>query len=136
MCRTIVLLLAAALLPHAANADIVRHSAIPEAYVGSWTPSAGTYGGSDKVAVVLSAKAYVTSTASCTVDFVAETPSPRGPTYSARLQCSNSDGKGQTKSIVNLVIRPDSADRIAMGSSFNSLAAYQRCSASAPPAKQ
>jgi hypothetical protein len=86
--------------------------------------------------VALSAKVYVSSTASCAVDFVAETPSPRGPTYSARLQCSNSDGNGQTKSIVNLVIRPNSADRIAMGSSFNSLTAYQRCSASVPPEKQ
>jgi hypothetical protein len=85
--------------------------------------------------VVLSAKAYVTSTASRIVDYVAETPSPRGPTYSARLQCSNSDGK-EADTTVNVIIRPDSADRIRMGPNFDSLTVYQRCPARAPPERQ
>ena len=43
------------LLPQAAGADVVRHSAIPDAYLGRWAADAGKCGESDKAAVVLAA---------------------------------------------------------------------------------
>ena len=42
---------------------------------------------------------------SCAVDYVAETPSSKGPIYSARLQCSNKAGQSPKK-VANLIIRP------------------------------
>jgi hypothetical protein len=136
MCRTAVLVLIVAVVPHAAGADIVRRSAIPDAYLGTWTADAGKCADSDKAAVVLAAKAYTSYTASCTVDYVAETAGARGSTYSARLQCSNPASKAKTKSAVNLIIRPESADRISIGPSFDSLTAYQRCPSSGAATKQ
>jgi hypothetical protein len=136
MCRTAVLTLLVALLPHAAGADVVRHAAIPDAYLGTWAADAGKCGESDKAAVVLAAKAYTSSSANCSVDFVSETAGARGSIYSARLQCSNPAARGKTKSAVNLIIRPDSADRILIGSSFDSLTPYQRCPSIGPAEKQ
>jgi hypothetical protein len=136
MCRTAVLTLFVVLLPHAAGADIVRRSAIPNAYLGTWAADAGKCGESDKAAVVLRAKAYTSSTANCTVRFVSETAGARGSIYSARLQCSNAASKGKTKSVANLIIRPDSADRILIGPSFKSLTPYQRCPSGGPAQKQ
>ena len=124
-----------ALAPSAATADIKRHSSIPDAYLGTWAPGAGTCGDSDKTAVVLSAKAYASSGANCTVDYVSETAGARGAIYSARMQCSNPASKAQKKSALNVIIRPEGADRIMMGPGFDKLTAYQRCS-SGPAANQ
>jgi hypothetical protein len=52
------------------------------------------------------------------------------------MQCSNPQAQAQKKPIVNLIMRPDDADRISLGPGFDSLKAYQRCSQSAPAAKQ
>ena len=124
------------LAPCAARADIKRHSAIPDGYLGTWTAANGACEDSAKAAVVLSAKGYVSSSANCTVDFVSETASPHGAVYSARLQCSDPAGKAKAKSIRNVIIRPDGADRISMGSSFDGLTSYQRCSPSGATQKQ
>ena len=37
---------------------------------------------------------------------VQRTPGPNGPICSARLQCSERGGQGQTETIANLIIRP------------------------------
>ena len=83
----------------------------------------------NKSAIVLSAKAYVTSAVSCAVDYVAETPSSKGPIHSARLQCSNKAGQSPKK-VANLIIRPGDTNQISVGPAFDSLKPYQRCSAS------
>jgi hypothetical protein len=119
-----------------ARADIKRHSAIPDAYLGTWTAADRACEDQAKAAVVLSAKGYVTSGANCTVDFVSETASPRGAVFSARLQCSDPAAKAKAKSIRNIIIRPDGADRISMGASFDGLASYQRCSPTGATLKQ
>ncbi len=124
------------LAPCAARADIKRHSAIPDAYLGSWTTAEGACEEPAKTAVVLSAKGYVSSAANCTVDFVSETASARGAVCSARLQCSDPAGKTKAKSIRNIIIRPEGADRISMGPSFDGLASYQRCSPTGATLKQ
>jgi len=59
---------------------------------------------------------------------VAETPSSKGPIYSARLQCSNKSGQAPKK-VTNLIIRPGDTNQISMGPAFDSLKPYQRCSA-------
>jgi DegT/DnrJ/EryC1/StrS aminotransferase family len=59
----------------------------------------------------------------------AETPSSKGPIYSARLQCSNKAGQSPKK-VANPIIRPGDTNEISLGPAFDSLKPYQRCSAS------
>ena len=129
MIRKGILALCAVLAPQVAVSYGVRLSAIPEAYWGTWVPTAEICKDADKSAIVLSAKAYVTSAVTCAVNYVAETPTPKGPIYSARLQCSNVAGRAPKK-VANLIIRQGDADQISMGPTFDSLKPYQRCSAS------
>jgi hypothetical protein len=136
MLRTSILALCAALTAHSAAAHVVRHGSVPEAYRGTWAPTSATCKDADKAAIVLSAKTYVGPAGSCVVDYVSETAGPKGPIFSARLQCSGPAGQAQKKTIVNLVIRPDEVDRISVGPGFESLKAYQRCSAKEAGTKQ
>jgi hypothetical protein len=129
MRKTGILALCAVLAPQVAASYGVRLSEIPEAYWGTWVPAAEICQDANKSAIVLSAKAYVTPAVSCAVDYVAETPSPKGPIYSARLQCSNLAGEAPKK-IVNLIIRSGDTNQISMGPAFDSLKPYQRCSPS------
>jgi hypothetical protein len=121
--------LCAVLVPQVAASYGVRLGAIPEAYWGTWVPAAEICQDANKSAIVLSAKAYVTSAVSCAVDYVAETSSPKGPIYSARLQCTNMAGQAPKK-VANLIIRPGDTNQVSMGPAFDSLKPYQRCSAS------
>ena len=68
---------------------------------------------------------------SCVVAFVMEVP---GPVYSARMSCSGS--QLQAKTIANLIIRPDTAEQISLGSTFDSLATHRRCPAGEPTKQQ
>ena len=86
--------LCAVLVPQVAASYGVRLSAIPETYWGTWVPTAEICQDANKSAIVLSAKAYVTSAVNCAVDFVAEAPSPKGPIYSARFLCDAVFGCG------------------------------------------
>jgi len=119
-----------ALSSQAAVADVKRHASIPEPLRGSWAPSADDCKNADKSIVVLSAKAYTSSEGSCTVVWVSETASARGPIYSARLRCANQQAKQGPDS--NLIIRPGDADQISIGPNFSGLKSYQRCPASEP----
>ena len=129
MQRAGIFALCAVLVPQVAASYGVRLSAIPEAYWGTWVPAADVCRDANKSAIVLSGKAYVTSAVSCVVNYVAETPTPKGPIYSARLQCSNLAGRAPKK-VANLIIRSGDADKISMGPTFDSLKPYQRCSSS------
>jgi hypothetical protein len=125
-----------ALAPQVVTADVVRHSSVPQTYRGTWAPSAGSCENTDKSAIVLSAKAYKGPAGSCAVKSVSKIPGRHGSVYSARLQCSSPGVGAQKKTIVNVIIRPDSATQISAGPSFNRLEVYQRCSANQPSAKQ
>jgi hypothetical protein len=129
MRMTGIFALCAVLVPQVAASYGVRLSAIPETYWGTWVPAAEVCQDANKSAIVLSAKGYVTSAVNCAVHYVAETPSPKGPIYSAQLQCSNMEGP-VAKKVVNLIIRPGDTNQISMGPAFDSLKPYQRCSAS------
>jgi len=107
-------------------------NAIPDAYWGTWAPTAASC--RDPEAIVLSAKAYAGPLGKCDVASVAESPSPKGPTYSARLQCAD-PGQAQKKTPASLIIRPGDANQISVGPGFESLKAYQRCSESTPSPK-
>ena len=110
---------------------VKRHASIPEPLRGSWAPSAEGCKNEDKSAVVLSAKAYTGSEGSCSVLWVSETASVRGPTYSARLRCTNQQSQKRSES--NVIIRPDNGtNQISMGADFSSLETYQRCSPNEP----
>ena len=120
----------------AAIADIKRHQSMPEALQGSWALAADDCGAADKPVVVLSAKGYASADTKCSIDWVSETPSPSGPVYSARLRCPGQAAKRPTgaratssPTASNLIIRPDSANKISIGASFGDLKAYQKCPA-------
>jgi hypothetical protein len=118
------------ILTDIAVADIVRHSSIPRAYSGSWAPTAASCEPRSEGLVVLSAKRYVGAETKCAVRAVYETAGPRGPIYSARMQCS---GAGR-KSLRNLIIVPAGTDQLSLGSDFDNLKLYQRCQSSKPTA--
>jgi len=115
------------LASQAALADVKRHASIPETLHGAWSPSAGGCGADDKSVIELAAKAYTSTAAKCAVDWVAETAGPRGPIYSAHLLCASQPA--QQPSATNLIIRPDTAQQISIGSDFSKLTAYQKCAA-------
>jgi hypothetical protein len=110
---------------------VKRHASIPEPLRGSWARSADACQNEDKSAFVLSATAFSGSEGSCSVLWVSETASVRGPIYSARLRCTNQ--RSQKRSESNVIIRPDDgANQISMGADFSSLETYRRCSPSEP----
>jgi hypothetical protein len=126
----------AAFAPQAACAKggIKVLGSIPDAFWGTWAPSVeGCKAGSTE-AIVLSAKAYAGPLGKCDAASVSETASPKGSTYSVRLQCAD-PGKAQKKTPANLIIRPGDADQIFVGPGFKTLRVYQRCSESTPAAK-
>jgi hypothetical protein len=55
-------------------------------------------------------------------------PSPHGSVYSARLRCPGPAAKGKPAAS-NLIIRPEGADKVLIGTSFADLKAHQRCAA-------
>jgi hypothetical protein len=129
--KAALLVFIAAFVPQVATAYVLRSSSIPEAYWGTWAPTDTTCKDADKsTTLVLSAQAYLRSATSCAVEYVSETPSPKGPIYSAHLQCSNPAGPAQKKTSADLIIRPGEANQIYVGPDFPSLKPYQRCSAS------
>ena len=123
---TAVLAIVATLASFTASADVKRHEFIPEALAGSWAPSAEGCDKTDGSVIVLSAKSYVRSGASCSVDWVAETAGARGPIYSAHLQCPGAS-EGARKTASNVILVPTGSDQLSVGAEFSSLKTYRRC---------
>jgi len=137
MRKAALLVFIAAFAPQAAVAakgGIKLINSIPEAYLGTWAPGTGPCKDGDTEAIVLSAKAYEGPLGKCDVAAVSETSTPKGPAYSARMQCAGPK-QAQNKTLANLIIRPGDANQISAGTDFESLKVYQRCSASAPALK-
>jgi hypothetical protein len=131
----LLVFVAAALAPQAAAARVKVVGSIPDTYWGTWVPSVASCKDGDTEAIVLSAKAYTGPLGKCDVAEVSETPSPKGPNYSARLQCADPK-QAQKKTPANLIIRSGEANQISVGPGFDSLTAYQRCSESTPASKR
>jgi hypothetical protein len=122
-----VFVLSSALLSGVALADTVRHPSVPERFWGAWAPSAELC--SDyKSIIVVSAKGYVTSQASCTVQWVVATAGAGGPIYSAHMRCSSLSTSEQ-KTELNRIIVPIDNDQLSAGVDFKDLKSYQRCPA-------
>jgi hypothetical protein len=102
-------------------------ASIPDAYWGKWAPAVGSCKDGDAEAIILAAKAYTGPLGACDVASVGQTPSPKGSTYSARLQCLDAR-QAPGKTPANLIIRPVDANQISVGPKFESLRTYQRCS--------
>jgi hypothetical protein len=120
-----VFVLASALLSAAALADTVRYPSVPERFWGTWAPSADLCR-DDKSIIVVSAKGYVTSQASCTVQWVVATAGAGGPIYSAHMRCLSLSTPEQ-KTELNRIIVPIDNDQLSAGVDFKELKSYQRC---------
>jgi hypothetical protein len=129
----LVLMAVVAVAPQVARAHVVRHNSVPEAYWGTWSPGAAC-SADDKSAIVLAAKTYVGPAGNCSVDYVSETATPKGSTYSARLLCPGTGARKKT--VANLIFRSDADGGISAGPTFESLKAHRRCSTSDPAAKK
>jgi hypothetical protein len=122
-----VIVLISALLPSASLADSVRHLSVPERLWGTWAPDANLCR-DDKATFVVSAKGYVTSQASCAVQWVTETAGAAGPVYSAHMRCSNPNAPDEITE-VNRVIVPNDRGELSAGPDFRQLKSYRRCQA-------
>ena len=134
MYKVAVLVLIAAFAAQTAAARVKVVGEIPEDYWGEWTSGVEPCKSGDTEVLVLSAKAYAGPLGKCDVVSVSETPGENGATYSARLQCTESS-KTQKKTSANLIMRPGDANQISVGSTFEGLRDYQRCSERIPASK-
>jgi len=133
--RTILCLAVTAVLAsQVADAREIRRDAVPESFRGTWAPGTGACEDADKPPIVLTAKSYAGPAGSCVIDFVIEVPGRDGAIYSARMSCPGS--QPQAKTIANLIIRPDAAEQISLGATFESLVTHRRCSSGAPTKQQ
>jgi hypothetical protein len=116
------------LASQAIAAHVKRLGSIPESLQGSWAPTAESCASDEKSVIALSGKEYAGAQGKCAIAWVSETASPRGPVYAAQLRCPDAPPSQKT-SASNLIIRPEEANRISIGSSFDNLKVYQKCAA-------
>jgi len=122
--RSLIVLICV-LVPGATLADSVRHPSVPERFWGTWAPSTDLCR-DDKSILVVSAKGYVSSQASCTIQWVTETAGADGPIYSAHMRCSNPATPEQLTE-VDRIIMPDDRGDLSAGPDFRQLKIYRRC---------
>ena len=108
-----------------ALADSVRHLSVPERLWGTWAPSADLCSDS-KSTFVVSAKGYVTSQASCAIQWVTETAGADGPIYSAHMRCA-SRAEPQETTEVNEIIVSNDRGQLSAGPDFKDLKSYRLC---------
>jgi len=69
---------------------------------------------------------YGDGAGSCTVRWIVQTSGSSGINYAVHALCTSASLPEKTQ-IVDIVVRPLSQDRAAMGRSFEDLKNYQRC---------
>jgi hypothetical protein len=114
------------LMSPAAFGDEVRRTAFAGTLLGTWARSNELCDTNDKSNIVISEAKYSVSDKSCGVQVIVETAGATGPNYSIRARCADPSDPSKT-SITNLLIRPQSNDRISAGEAFDDLKSYQRC---------
>ena len=112
-----------------ALADEIRHTTLPAALVGSWAQSSDNCAKGDKSNFNIAAFGYGGPDGNCAVVVVVETAGAKGTNYSVRGLCAAGDRVQPAGHIVNLIMRPDGADHVSIGTSFQNLTPYQRCPA-------
>jgi len=123
----IIIAFASVLLSGASLADSIRHLSVPERLWGTWAPSADLCSDS-KSTFVVSAKGYVTSQESCTIQWVTETAGADGSIYSAHMRCSN-PAEPQDTTELNRIIVPNDRGQLSTGPDFTDLKSYRLCPA-------
>jgi len=117
-----------ALLPGAANADEIRHTAFRDLILGTWAETAEQCATKDKSNIVIEAAKYGDGSGSCAVRWIVETPGSHGTNYAVHALCTSASQPVKTQT-VNIIIRPQRQDVAVMGRSFKDLKTYQRCPA-------
>ena len=122
--RTLIVLVSV-VLSGPSVADSVRHLSVPERFWGTWAPSPDLC--RDKKSIfVVSEKGYVTSEASCAIQWLTETAGASGPIYSAHMRCTSLTAPDE-KTELNRVILPKEGGQLSAGPDFQDLTHYQRC---------
>lgn len=112
-----------------AAADEIRHQTFPDALVGSWAQTSDNCAKGDKSNFTIAGFGYGGPDGNCAVMVVVETAAAKGSNYSVRALCAAGDRVQPAGHIVNLIMRPDGADHVLIGTSFQNLTPYQRCPA-------
>ena len=107
-----------ALLSSASLADTVRHPVVPEQFWGLCRDGRST--------LVLSAKEYMTSQASCTIQWVTQTSGAKGPIYSAHMRCSSPSAPQEITEVNQVIVSSDRAE-LSGGPDFRHLKSYRLC---------
>src|SRR5580704_3470207 len=109
-----------------AGADEVRHTTFPSVLIGTWAPSAELCAAKDKSNIAIAADGYNTADGKCSVGWIVETPGSRGPNFAVHARCEG-DAQNARADVVNMILRPESGDRVSIGKSFTGLKPYVRC---------
>jgi hypothetical protein len=125
--RKLIVVLVSVVLSGPSVADSVRHLSVPERFWGTWAPSPDLC--RDKKSIfVVSEKGYITSEASCAIQWLTETAGANGPIYSAHMRCTNLTAPDE-KTELNRIILPKEGGQLSAGPDFQDLTHYQRCPA-------
>ena len=112
-------------MSQAAFGDEMRRTAFSSTLLGTWAHSAELCEANDKSNIVISEANYSVSEETCSVQVIVETAGSLGPNYSVRALCAEPSDPSKA-SMGNLIIRPQSNDRISVGRAFDDLKSYQR----------
>jgi hypothetical protein len=123
----ILVTLVSVVLSGSSLADSVRHLSVPERFWGTWAPSPGLCR-DKRSTVIVTEKGYVTSEASCEIQWLTETASGSGPIYSAHMRCTSLTAPDE-KTELNRIILPKEGGQLSAGPDFQDLTHYQRCPA-------
>ena len=125
--RTLIVVFVSVVLSGPSVADSVRHLSVPERFWGTWAPSPDLCRNKKSILVV-SEKGYVTSEASCAIQWLTETAGANGPIYSAHMRCTSLTAPDE-KTELNRIILPKEGGQLSAGPDFQDLTHYQRCPA-------
>lgn len=110
-----------------AVADEIRHTTFPGSLIGTWAKSADNCAKDDTSNYAIAATDYTGPDGNCAVDVIIETAGSKGSNYSVRGRCK-ANAQDQPH-VASVIMRPDGADHMSVGTSFTDLTPYQRCPA-------
>ena len=125
--RTLIVVFVSVVLSGPSVADSVRHLSVPERFWGTWAPSPDLCRNKKSIFVV-SERGYVTSEASCAIQWLTETAGANGPIYSAHMRWTSLTAPDE-KTELNRIILPKEGGQLSAGPDFQDLTHYQRCPA-------
>ena len=103
----------------------VRHNGVPVSLRGTWVADGQGCNKTD-ARVVLSEQGYAGPKGHCAVRWVIESAGRRGTIYSARVQCSGTQGS-QPGTESDVILMPEDVNQLSIGDDFNDMKVYQRC---------